>query len=107
MWRRFSASSAETNAPGVVPTTPSAKNPPPAPPSTPVTATPKSATSLAQAQTVPSGSGSGANGSLAKPVKQHDLPSEKPKGWGGRRRSSLLEKLTRETTKEGTSSLLL
>lgn len=34
-------------------------------------------------------------------MKEHDLPAQRPMGWGQRRRSSILEKLARETTKEG------
>lgn len=95
MWRRFSTSSAEdTPAPK-----PTANNPPlSAPPSTPVTAVPKPATSLAQSSAkfaVP-----------ASPVKEHDLPIQRPPGVGQRRRSSIMERLTRESTKEGMTRVI-
>ena len=86
MWRRFSSSSSESKDPP----------PPPPPPSTLVVEPPKPATSLAATQ----------QGALAKAVpanaKEHDLPVQRPIGAGQRRRSSILERLTRESTKEGT-----
>ena len=83
MWRRWSSSSTETK-PAV------AKETPAPPPTTPAAGpAPKLATS-----------------STTAPVKQaqHDLSSVKPVGAGQRRRSSILEKLARETTKEGISA---
>src|SRR5277367_4737723 len=89
MWRRFSNSSTESTSPSN-----QQQPPPPPPPSTPVSATPKSATSAAQHQP------------LTKPqtnpsTKEHELANQRPAGAGQRRRSSLLEKWTRESTKEG------
>jgi hypothetical protein len=34
-------------------------------------------------------------------VKEHELPTQRPVGWGQRRRSSIMERLTRESTKDG------
>jgi hypothetical protein len=90
MWRRFSTPSIENTPPPPKNTT---NNPPPAPPSTPVTATPKPAISLTQT--------SAKSAVPASPVKEHDLPIQRPPGAGQRRRSSIMEKLTRESTKEG------
>lgn len=91
MWRRFSSSSAESNPP-TKQTSPTSKDTPPAAPSPVVTALPKSG-ALAAAQ----------SGPQPQPgsVKEHDLPTQRPAGWGQRRRSSILERLTRESTKEG------
>jgi hypothetical protein len=94
MWRRFSASSTDSSSP---PKQPSTNQPPPPPPSTPVSATPKSATSLAEHQ--PQLVKPQTNPSVAS--KEHELASQRPAGAGQRRRSSLLEKWTRESTKEG------
>lgn len=94
MWRRFSTSSTESSSP---PKQPTNNQPPPPPPSTPVSATPKSATSLAEHQ--PQLTKPQTNPSVV--TKEHELASQKPAGAGQRRRSSLLERLTRESTKEG------
>jgi len=91
MWRRFSASSTENSPPKL---TTNNLPPPPPPPSTPVTATPKPATSLAQTSAKPPVV-------PTSPVKEHDLPIQRPPGAGQRRRSSIMERLTRESTKEG------
>jgi hypothetical protein len=37
-------------------------------------------------------------------VKEHELPAQRPVGWGQRRRSSIMERLTRESTKDGISN---
>lgn len=94
MWRRFSTSSTESSSP---PKQPSTSQPPPPPPSTPVSATPNSAKSLAEHQ--PQFVKPQTNPSVAS--KEHELASQRPAGAGQRRRSSLLEKWTRESTKEG------
>ena len=36
-------------------------------------------------------------------VKEHELSNQRPMGWGQRRRSSIMERLARESTKEGLS----
>ena len=91
MWRRFSLSNTDPAA-----ATSSSSNAPPPPPPTPTTEVPKSATSLANAQ-----SAAAAKKDVMTTQKEHDLPTTRPAGFGQRRRSSLLERLTRESTKEG------
>ena len=91
MWRRFSTPASDSNAPSKLNTKENLPAPPP-PPSTPATSTPKPESFLAQS-------------SVSQPVppvaKEHDLPIQRPAGAGQRRRSSILERLTRESTKEG------
>ena len=98
MWRRFSLSTydpATDNSPATANS--SKKAPPPPPPTTPTTEIPKSASSLSNAQTP-----AAAKKDMVGGVKEHDLGVDKPAGFGKRRRSSLLERWTRESTKEGT-----
>lgn len=98
MWRRFSLSSSDP----ATDTTPS-KNPPPPPPPTPITEVPKSATSLASAQ---SKAAAAKDAAINTQQKEHDLPTQPPAGFGQRRRSSLLDRWTRESTKEGKTRVL-
>jgi hypothetical protein len=78
MWRRFSAPASDTSP--LQTTTP---NTMPNKETNPAKPTP--------AQPVVQASG----------VKEHELPAQRPLGWGQRRRSSIMERLTRESTKEG------
>jgi len=92
MWRRFSSSATTTTTNDPQPAKPEAttKDPPPPPPPTPNSTNPiKPATTLAQKL------------GIASPVKEHELPAQPPVGTGQRRRSSILDKLNRESTKEG------
>ena len=80
MWRRWSSSSTETKQPVAKETQ-----------AQPLT-TPAAVTAPKPVATAPVKQG------------QHDLPSVKPAGAGQRRRSSIMERLARETTKEGSSA---
>jgi hypothetical protein len=78
MWRRFSAPASDTN---------------PLRNTTPNTTSNKE---TAPAKTTPAQPVAQASG-----VKEHELPDQRPVGWGQRRRSSIMERFTRESTKEG------
>ena len=100
MWRRFSWSTTDNNTKPQLSET--VKDPAPAPPNPPsdTAITAKSAT--APLNPPPSAQKPTTNqGPVATAMKEHELPSQRPMGWGQRRRSSILEKLGRETTKEG------
>jgi len=82
MWRRFSSSSESTSKD---------PHPPPAP----------STTAVARQKPAKSQQQNPALKPVVPAIQDHDLPVQRPAGAGQRRRSSILERLTRESTKEG------